>query len=193
MLNARQKQNVRNSTNRSFLLLLKNNAFLIMAIILILIFVVPYIKRYLDTAKAKKEQNDIKNNVNVNAVENASQDPNVIDKKATTIKKKYPLVSDELYKTLKSSAYAISKALGTDVENNHRNEYVDIFNVSGWTEDEEKVIQILKKHTGTYPVLQDLYYGLYTKSRSLNSDLLKYLSDSDLSKVRKNMLPYKFI
>ncbi|MEA9414262.1 hypothetical protein, partial [Flavobacterium sp. PL02] len=66
---------------------------------------------------------------------------------------------------------------------------IDLYNISAWSEDEKGAISILKKHTGTFPILEELYYKTATKSKNLRNDILKYLSSSqynDLAKFYKS-------
>lgn len=154
-------------------------------LIILAVVGIPLGYRYWQNQKAKNEANKLSNFEYSNNVQNNSASPTIQEAKARVVHKKYPNLSDKKLRELNTNAQKLTYALGTNVEDNHRNSYIDLFNVAAWTENEALAVSLVKKHTGTFPILADLYYNVYTKSRNLKTDLLKYLSKSDLAEIRK--------
>ncbi|PIF34666.1 hypothetical protein CLU81_5327 [Flavobacterium sp. 9] len=158
--------------------------------IVVLIFGVPPLVRYIRTVLALNQKNKINTDIVINNAENGTSDPVTIKKKITTVQKKYPNLTDKDMQRCGTVAQGIAIALGTNVEDNHFVLDTDIYNVSAWFEDEAKAVRLLKTVPGTFPVVEDLYFKVCTRSRNLKYDLLKYLSDSDLAKVRATYKKY---
>ncbi|MBZ4040982.1 hypothetical protein [Flavobacterium hibisci] len=155
--------------------------------LIVLFLVFPYAYKYLkrgieivrdSNLEAKKEQN---------SNENAKADPAIIKNKLEQIKRNYPTISKKTMDTITASAFKIAKAFGTNVDDNHvlLGGTIDLYNVSAWTEDEAAAMSALKKHTGTFPILEEIYYKTATKSKNLRNDILKYLSNSQYQEMAK--------
>lgn len=191
-----------------FIALLKNHWGKLSIALVVLIFAVPKIIRYikdqwakgkaeraLDEAQvynAEVEANNLKNNA-----ENHVQAPSGVKSKSQRIAKRYPKISKQLFNTLNGSAMNLSVALGYNAKDWRPFFGWSVFQdvpttFEAFTEDEAEVIRILKKHPGTFPVLEDLYHDVYTKSRSLKKDILEKLSKSDLSIIRKHHKKYGY-
>lgn len=151
----------------------------------VLFLVFPYLYKYLkktieivkDTnLEAKKEQN---------SNENAKADPTIIKKKVADLTKSYPTIPKKTMDTIVASAFKIAEAFGTNVDDNHvlLGGSIDLYNISAWTEDEKTAISFLKKHTGTFPILEEVYYKTATKSKNLRNDIIKYLSNSQYKEL----------
>ncbi|WP_374172729.1 hypothetical protein [Flavobacterium tructae] len=119
--------------------------------------------------------------------ENAKADPNITKAKVQEIKQKYPTISTKTMDVISASAFKIAKAFGTNVDDNHvlLGGSVDLYNISAWTEDEEAAISALKKHIGTFPILEEIYYKTATKSKNLRNDILKYLSKTQYDQLAR--------
>lgn len=172
----------------SFFDFLKNNivALLVGAIIITgIAMVVPYIKRWFDDQKQKNTENDLENQVANSNAENHTANPLVETEKAKKVKKKYPNISDSRYNQLKSIAKNISIALGTNADTQHTNFLGGTYySLNSITEDEKEAIRLLKQIPGTFTIVSDLYYTVYTKSRTLVADMKEYISKEDLAYLR---------
>lgn len=157
----------------------------------VLLFGIPMLKRYIDDQKAKNLANDEANKVVVNNSQNSTGNPVTIKKKSDVVQKKYPYVTTKDMQRYNTVAQGIAIALGTNVQDNIVIAgVVDWFNVEGWTENEDEAVRLLKTVPTTFPIVEDLYYNVYTNSRNLKYDLKKYLSSSDLEEVRKVQKKY---
>ena len=172
--------NKKKSPNRVFLFISKY-WLIIIAFVIGFFPLFRFIKNQL--AKNKAAQQD--NLQTVNNGQNANLSPELETVKTNFIKKKYANLNSKQLNEIKSAAQRIAFALGTTPEQNFRNDWFDFYNFSGATEDEKTAILIAKQHSGTFPVLADFYYSMYTLSRNLKADLLKYLSNSDLKEIRE--------
>jgi hypothetical protein len=170
--------------NNKLVLFLQTNGIYLVAVL----FAIPYIVRYFNSQEVKDEiqANDLA--VKKNNAENGKADPVIIKRKETELKKKYPNLSAKDSTRLKKVAAAIAYAFGTNPEDNHFIANIDLYNVSAWSEDEKEAVKQLKTVTGTFPIVEDYYYHLATRSHNLKTDIYKYLSPSDLTTLR---LTYK--
>lgn len=146
-------------------------------------FVYKYIKKSIDMVKdtnleSKKAQN---------SSENGKADPTIIKAKVVDIKKKYPTIPSKTMDMIVASAFKIAEAFGTNVDDNHVlfGGTIDLYNFKAMTEDEATAIKYLKKHTGTFTILEDVYYKTATKSKNLRNDIIKYLSKSEYNELAK--------
>jgi len=168
-------------TNKSVQFLQQNWFFLIL-----IAFALPYVVRYFKSQELLDQKQELNVAEKKNTAENAKANPNIINAKAKTINKKYPNLKPKDSERLKAVAAAVANALGTNVEDNHIlfDGSVELFNVKAWSEDEASAVKALKTTTGTFPIVEDYYYSLFTRSRNLKNDLHKYLSKSDISELR---------
>lgn len=146
-------------------------------------FLYKYIKKSIDIVKDTNLQSEKAQN----ASENGKASPDIIKKKVADIKKSYPTISKSTMDNIVSSAFKIAQAFGTNVDDNHvlLGGAVDLYNISAMTEDEATAIKYLKKHTGTFTILEEVYYKTATKSKNLRNDILRYLSKSEYSELAK--------
>lgn len=165
--------------------------------ILGLFVIFPYVYKYYKQMVESIKDTNLQAEKSANASENGKSDPEITKKKTAEVAKKYPKISKTVMAGLQASAKGIAMAFGTNVEDNHSllGQTLDLYNVSAWTEDEKKAIKLLKQHTGTFPVLEELYYKTATRSRNLVTDINKYLSSSEIDSLRKyyNSKGYKWI
>ncbi|MDQ8014471.1 MAG: hypothetical protein REI96_18630 [Flavobacterium nitrogenifigens] len=180
MRNTRQKPSFLNSKLIPFF---KKYGIFLAILFLAFPFVYKYIKKSIDMVKdtnleSKKAQN---------SSENAKADPTIIKNKVQAIKKKYPTVSSKSMDSIVASAFKIAEAFGTNVDDNHVlfGGTIDLYNIKAMTEDEATAIKYLKKHTGTFTILEDVYYRTATKSKNLRNDIIKYLSKSEYNELAK--------
>lgn len=157
-------------------------------IFIIGLFVVfPYAYKYYKQMVLSVQDTNLQAEKSANANENGKSDPEIVKKKTAEVAKKYPKITPIVMAGLQSSAKGIAIAFGTNVEDNHSllNQTIDLYNVNAWTEDEATAIKLLKQHTGTFPILEELYYKTATRSRNLVTDILKYLSTKQVEDLRK--------
>jgi len=153
--------------------------------LIVLFLAFPYVYKYLKRSIESVKNTNLEAKAEENRNENGKADPIIIKAKVKEIRKAYPNVSDKRMQEIATGAQKIAFALGTNVEDNHIlfSGTMEVFNVAAWSEDEKAVIKELKKFTGTFPILEELYYKTATRSRNLKNDLLRYLSATDV----KNM------
>lgn len=169
-----------NLANSKVVLFLKNNGIYLVGVV----FLVPYIVRYFKSQEVKDVKQSLDLAVKTNSAQNNKVDPTIIKSKETSLKKKYPNLSAKDSTRLKTIAQSIAFALGTNPEGSTSVLNVDLYGVGSWVEDEKEVVKQLKTTTGTFPIVEDYYYHLFTRSRNLKTDLYKYLSSSDLTTLR---------
>ncbi|MBA0883804.1 hypothetical protein [Flavobacterium undicola] len=168
--------------NSKLVLFFQNNAVYIVAVL----FAIPYIIRYFNSQEQKDSSQALDLAVKQNSAENAKSSPTIINDKAKVINKKYPNLKSKDSDRLKTIAQKIAFSLGTNPEDNHIifNGSVELFNIRALVEDENTVVKLLKTTTGTFPIVEDYYYSLFTRSRNLKTDLYKYLSAENISQLR---------
>ncbi|MDN3673439.1 hypothetical protein QWY99_10280 [Flavobacterium branchiarum] len=155
--------------------------------LIVLFLVFPYAYKYLKRAIESIKDTNLEAKKTENTNENAKADPIITKGKLEAIKKRYPTLNKKTMDGLSASAFKIAKAFGTNVDDNHVlfGGSIDLYNISAWGEDEKSAMSILKKHTGTFPILEELYYKTATKSKNLRNDILKYLSRSQYEEMSK--------
>ena len=155
--------------------------------LVVLFLAFPYAYKYLKRAIESVKNTNLEAIKEQNANENAKASPEIVKKKVSDIKKSYPSISQKTMDTIVASAFKIAEAFGTNVDDNHvlLGGTVDLYNISAWSEDEKTAITFLKKHTGTFPILEDVYYKTATKSKNLRNDIIKYLSRSQYAELAK--------
>lgn len=155
--------------------------------LIILFLVFPYAYKYVRIAIEKVRNSNLEAQKTKNSNENAKADPTITKDKIQAIKKKYSSVSSKTMDNIVASAFKIAKAFGTNVDDNHVlfGGAIDLYNIKAMTEDEETAIAYLKKHTGTFPILEDVYYKTATKSKNLRNDILEYLSKAQYAEMAK--------
>ncbi|MEA9415921.1 hypothetical protein, partial [Flavobacterium sp. PL02] len=128
--------------------------------LIVLFLVFPYVYKYVRSAIESVKNTNLEAQKTENTNQNAKADPLITKGKLQAIKKKYPTLSSKTMDNLSASAFKIAKAFGTNVDDNHvlLGGTIDLYNISAWSEDEKGAISILKKHTGTFPILEELYY-----------------------------------
>lgn len=175
------------------LLLFVQKYWLLLIVLLGVAMAVPFFVRFFKKQNVITQTANLENAVKVNSAQNATVNPTIQKKKANAFLTKYPNLKKADLHRLETYAHGIAKALGVDAWNEHPLFGVDFLPLvfDKWDEDEEEVVRILKKVPGTFPIVADLYYSVYTRSRNLKTDLLKYLDKSDLNKVRATYKQYK--
>lgn len=154
--------------------------------IFIVVFLValPRLIKYIKDLQTQAKVSNEKNAVLVNNAENGTASPKTIVKKSEDVQKTYPNLKPVDLERFKTVAQSVAMALGTNVQDNHYIFNTDMYNVSAWSENESEVIRLLKTVPTTFSIVADLYYNVYTRSRDLKADLLKYLNKSELDKIR---------
>ena len=165
---------------------LSANWFLLLAVVMGL----PPLLRYFKEQSNKNTVQDLKIEKDLNTEQNAKASPDIIRKKVAFFKKKYPNLSTKDIERLKTVAQKVAFSLGTNVQDQDTILGLEYNNISAWGEDEEVVVKYMKTVPNTFPVVEDFYYSLYTRSRNLKNDLYKYLSKNDLSLLRTTYKKY---
>lgn len=155
--------------------------------LIVLFLVFPYVYKYVKTAIESIKNTNLEAQKTENSNQNAKADPVITKTKLQDIKKKYSTISSKTIDAVSASAFKIAKAFGTNVDDNHvlLGGTIDLYNISAWSEDEKAAMAVLKKHTGTFPILEEVYYKTATKSKNLRNDILKYLSKSQYDEMAK--------
>lgn len=175
------------SNTGGFFMMLKANWLLIASILLIL----PVLYKYIMYLYASMSSTDITAKTTVNNAQNGTSSPNIISKKSFDIQKKYPNLKANELERYKTVTQQIALALGTNVEDNHFIFGFDLYNVKALNEDEAKVVTLLKTVPTVFPIVEDLYFNVFTRSRNLKTDLYQYLSDLDIKTLRDFYKRYK--
>lgn len=105
---------------------------------------------------------------------NENQNPIVVQTKADKITTR---------KDIQAAANDLSHHLGTKYSD--KNSWWDWLNPKGWSENDALVAQILITQRLNFKLLERLYYGVYSNSRSLRDDVLNLLDAKELKKVQK--------
>lgn len=161
----------------------KKYGIFLIALFLVFPFAYKYIKNLIESVRnTNLEAEKVKN-----ANENSKADPVITKSKFEAIKKKYPTLPKKTMDDILASSFKIAEAFGTNVDDNHvlLNGMIDLYNISAMTEDEKTAMSYLKKHTGTFPILEEMYFKTATKSKNLRNDIIKYLSDSQYKEMAK--------
>lgn len=155
--------------------------------LIVLFLVFPYLYKYIKMTINSVKNTNLQAEQTANSNENGKADPIITKTKVDAIKQKYPTIPKKTMDDILASAFKIAKAFGTNVDDNHvlLGGTIDLYNVAAWTEDEKTAIKYLKKHTGTFPILEEVYYKTATKSKNLRNDILSYLSNSQYSDLAK--------
>lgn len=178
MRNARNKPSFLNTKIIPFF---KKYGIFLIVLFLVFPYAYKYLKRGIETVKDANLEAEKTRNSN----ENAKADPTIVKQKVVDIKKKYPTIAAKTMDTIVASAFKIAESFGTNVDDNHvlLGGTIDLYNINAWSEDEETAIKYLKKHLGTFPILEDVYYKTATKSKNLRNDIIKYLSKSQYKEL----------
>ena len=155
--------------------------------LIVLFLVFPYVYKYIRQGIESVKNTNLEAKKTQNTNENAKADPVITKKKVEEIKKAYPKVSPKRIEEIATSAKKIAYAFGTNVDDNHvlLGGIIDLYNIRAMTEDEQGAIKELKKFTGTFPILEEMYYKTATKSKNLKNDMLRYLSERDIQSLSK--------
>lgn len=155
--------------------------------LIILFLVFPYAYKYFKNLVEMVRNTNLEAEKTKNSNENAKADPIITKTKVEEIRQKYPTINTKTMDTITASAFKIAKAFGTNVDDNHvlLGGSIDLYNIAAWSEDEKTAMETLKKHTGTFPILEEVYYKSATKSKNLRNDILNYLSKSQYSEMAK--------
>ncbi len=86
-------------------------------------------------------------------------------------------------KDIQAAALSLAHNLGTMYSD--QNNWYDILNPRGWTENDAEVAKILIYQRANFSKLEKLYNQVYTNSRNLKNDIIALLDSAELKKVRK--------
>lgn len=145
----------------------KINWFFVLAILMFFPLVYRYLKDQLQLNKLQNEEIKGENQVidNINPIKRQES--------ANTI---------TIDKGVQTSASDLAHHLGTKYSDTGN--WYDIFNPRGWTENDKKVLEILKYQVRNIHLLEKLYFEVYTKRRNLKDDVNKLLDAKELSELK---------
>lgn len=81
------------------------------------------------------------------------------------------------------AARGLAHHLGTMYSDS--NKWYSVFDPRGWTENDKAAADLVIKQRLNYKLLEKLYFDVFTNSRNLTQDLLKYLDPDQLKRVQK--------
>ncbi|SHF14158.1 hypothetical protein SAMN05444377_10489 [Flavobacterium fontis] len=198
----------RTSPTSKFALFFKANWVQLLLALLFFLFVFPWIYRKAQDAISSFKQNkqdnatdelknQIDNAIKVNSAENSTANPVTRTQKQTAVAKKYKSkrLSKAKMRELANISENIAIAFGTNAEENGSLLGVDFFGdvpktFSAMTEDEKEAIKQLKKVPGTFGIVADYYYNVYTRSRNLKTDIKRFLTTSQIQELRDHYKKY---
>jgi len=155
-------------------------------IFLIALFVLfPYIYKYFVNMIESVRNTNSEVEQTRNSNENATANPILIKEKVKDIKVKYPKISSSVMDSIVASSFKIADAFGVGVGDYKTFLGINWFNPTDMVENEKVALKYLKKHTGTFSVLEDVYYKTATKSRNLRNDIMEYLSNDQYDELAK--------
>lgn len=199
---------MRKNHTSKFALFLKANWIKLLLALLFFLFVFPWIYRKAQDALSSFKQNkkdnatdelknEIDNAIKVNSAQNSTANPTTRTTKQLAVSKKYKSrrLPKSKMRELANIAENIAIAFGTNAEENGPLFGVDMFGdvpktFSAMTEDEKEAIKQLKKVPGTFGIVADYYYNVYTRSRNLKTDIKRYLSSSQINELRDHYKKY---
>jgi hypothetical protein len=127
-----------------------------------------YIRSQLEKNKEQKDKLD----KDANWTENLN--PLTVQQKADKITTR---------KDVQNAAKELAHNLGTKYSD--ENNWYDIFNPKGWTENDKAIADILIFQRANYAYLKKLYTQCYTNSLDLSADLVRLLDDDEKKRVSK--------
>jgi len=132
--------------------------------LIILVFALPYLVRYL-----YNHLNKFLQQIKITKQENILNDPKLQENEAITItqNKRLHAIAEELTHHL-GTAYAW-------------------YNPKSWTENDKEVLRLLMEGLHYLPVIGILYRDVYTAGRSLRMDVNKYLDTSEKKELDKQL------
>jgi hypothetical protein len=145
--------------------------------IIAMILIVPYLYRYLvgQVQKSKVQNNEIIGENQV--IENLN--PETRQNRADKI---------TLNKGVQNAAADLAHHLGTKYSDTGN--WYDFLNPRGWTENDDKVLEILKYQVRNYHLLEKLYFEVYSKRRNLKDDVNKLLDVKQLVQLKEYYKKY---
>lgn len=139
--------------------------------------VVPLLYRYLkDQVQLNKVQNEeIKGENQI--IENVNPETRAIKANAITTNI-----------AVQNASADLAHHLGTKYSDTGN--WYDIFNPRGWTENDKKVMEILKYQVRNYHLVERLYFEVHTKRHNLKDDVNKLLDASELVQLKEYYKKY---
>lgn len=181
-------------TKRKFIEFIKSNWMKLLFGLLLLIFIIPRVVKYLKTKSEEIKRNKIEEETLTQANENTYLSPAKLEEKAKRSIKKYPLLTKAKVQEIINSSHNLALALGTNASSNRPWfgwEFLpDRPDPNAFFEDEDKAVSILKKYPGTFPALAEFYFSVATRGRNLKVDINRYLSKTDIESVKKQWKKY---
>lgn len=150
-------------------------------LVLGIIFVVPFIIKYVKAFAVETVADKIDAVTTVNNAENAVNSPVIQKTKAQVIFAKYK-TPVALQNERLGNATNIFHNLGLAYAGNTWFDFG--INPKSWSENDDEVGKILKRQGNNLDTIAELYYGVITQSRNMKNDILKYCDTDTLTDVR---------
>lgn len=148
---------------------IQTNLFLILGII----FIVPWVKKYLDKMELANKKNEI---------ENEKDETFLVNQNMTSQNSLRDKITKN--KGVQAAATKIANDLGTSI-NHDTGSITDILNPRGWTENDEEVANTIIYQRNNFPFLEKLYNQTETRQRKLREDLIKLLDVDQMKRIKK--------
>lgn len=145
-------------------------------VILVGIWLIPYIIKYYKDSIEKGKVEDIVNDVAVNNAQNATQNPTIQVDKATKYLRDVRHYDTKGRQRLMDATQKIANAFGYDKA---------WYNPKGWVENDLEIYLTLWGTMLNYKDIEWLYYNVYTQSRNLTNDIVDKLDEKYLTELRR--------
>jgi hypothetical protein len=155
--------------------------------------ILPFLYRYYLNQLAITENAQAKAKAKVANSENKTYNPTIQLSKLEKALKGMKFASNDQKLKIIAAAKILPFHLGTQFF--FENDYVELsLNHRSWTENDSEIEKILIANPVNYWIIEKLYHDVYTPSRNLSVDVLKYLDSDSLARVRKEWKKHnKFI
>jgi hypothetical protein len=171
----------RGSQKPRFIQFIQDNWLFLLAVL----FVLPYILKMIREVINSMKENAIKLKVENSNVENAQWIPQTIEEKLYKLLfMKYKISDKKIRERLSASTLSIVNDLGIKYSDDS-SQWYQITDIRGWTENDKSIGDTLVREGHNYKFLEQIYYNVYTQSRNLSADLLKYLDKDQIERVRR--------
>jgi hypothetical protein len=152
---------------------IKKNWFFILAVLVVLPLVYRYLKDQIQLNKAQNEEIKGENQV----IENVNPETRTLKANAITTNV-----------AVQNAAADLAHHLGTKYSDTGN--WYDIFNPRGWTENDKKVLEVLKYQVRNYHLVERLYFEVFTKRHNLKDDVNKLLDSAQLVQLKEYYKKY---
>lgn len=164
-------RNLVNNTSNKFLDVLTKYGI----VILIAIYLIPYIIKYYKDSIDKGKVEDIANETAINNAQNETYDPEIQHDKATKYLRDVKHYATKNRIMLQDATQKLAMLFHTDKA---------WYNPQSWYYDQKAISNLLKLHALNYDDIKWLYYNVYTKSRNLTNDIINEVKSPYIDELR---------